>query len=72
MHLPSHPTLQKLDALDRTLFEFRDQLSNVLYGEEYARCMKSLQGDDLMWLVDFLDEVCFRVISYCPPVYLAY
>ena len=66
MHLPNHPTLQKLNTLDKSLSEFHDQLSNVLYGEEYARCMEDLQDDELVWLVDFLDDVCF-VLSLLAP-----
>ena len=57
MQSPSHPVLQKLRDLDRSLPEFQDQLCNVLYGEEYVRCAANVQGDDLRWLVDFLDEV---------------
>ncbi|KAF9789442.1 kinase-like domain-containing protein [Thelephora terrestris] len=55
MTSPSNPALQKLRDLDKSLSGFHDQLSNVLYGEEYARCVANLQGDDLKWLVDFLD-----------------
>ena len=57
MASPSLPVLQKLHYLDRSLSEFHHQLINVLYGEEYARCVKGIQGDDLRWLVDYLDEV---------------
>ena len=66
MHLPNHPTLQKLNTLDKSLSEFHDQLSNVLYGEEYARCMKDLRDDELVWLIDFLDDVC-SVLSLLAP-----
>ena len=61
MQSPSHPVLQKLCDLDRSPPGFHDQLSNVLYGEEYVRCVTGLQGDDLRWLIDFLDEVRQRV-----------
>ena len=61
MGSPSHPVLQKLHGFDRSLSGFHDQLSNVLYGEEYVRCAPNLQGDDLRWLVDFLDEVRHHV-----------
>lgn len=57
MSSPSPPTLRQLHHLDRSSSEFRDQLSNVLYGEEYRQCVQNLQGDHLMWLVDYLDEV---------------
>jgi hypothetical protein len=61
MTSPSNPALQKLRDLDKSLSGFHDQLSNVLYGEEYARCVANLQGDDLKWLVDFLDGVRYHV-----------
>ena len=60
MQSPNHPVLQKLHDFDRSLLEFHNQLSNVLYGEEYARGVMNLEGDNLRWLVDYLDEVCCR------------
>ena len=53
----SPSALQQLRNLNTSLSGFRDQLSNVLYGEEYQQCVQNLQGDDLMWLVDYLDKV---------------
>lgn len=65
MGLPSHPVLQKLQELDRSLSIFHDQLSNVLYGEEYMRCVTHLEGEDLVWLVGYLDEVpCCLIRSH--------
>jgi len=57
MSSPSPPALQRLHRLDRSSSDFQDQLSNALYGEEYKRCVSNLQGDDLVWLVDYLDKV---------------
>jgi len=62
---PNHPALQRLHHLDRSLPGFHDQLHDVLYGEEYQRCVYgenyqqrvvNPQGDDLAWLVDHLDK----------------
>ena len=55
--MSSSPTLQQLDLLDRSSPDFHDQLSNVLYGQEYQQCIPNLQGEDLVWLVDYLDKV---------------
>jgi hypothetical protein len=55
--MPSPPALQQLDLLDRSSPNFHDQLSNVLYGPEYKQCVQNLQGEDLVWLVDYLDKV---------------
>ena len=57
MVLSSHPVLQRLGGLDASATDFHHRLDNILYGEEYARCVENLQGDDLIWLVDFLDNV---------------
>jgi len=57
MSSPSSPALQRLHLLDSSSPDFDDQLSNVLYGEEYKRCVPNLEGDDLSWLVDYLDKV---------------
>jgi len=65
---PSHPVLQELHSLDRSLSKFHDQLSNILYGEEYMRCLANPQGNDLEWLVDYLDEVHHRVALPCSPI----
>jgi hypothetical protein len=62
MLLPSHPFLRKLHHLDRSLSEFHDQLSNALYGEEYTRCVTTLREDDVVWLIDYLDKVRYRVV----------
>jgi len=67
MSLPTLPVLQRLQNLDRSSPEFHDQLSNVLYGEEYDRCVPNLQDNDTMWLVDYLDEArCRTGVSRSP------
>jgi len=57
MSPPSSPFLQELQRFDRSSPDFQGQLSSVLYGPEYVRCVPDLQGDDLVWLVDYLDKV---------------
>ena len=57
MSSPCSPALQKLDLLNRPSPDFHDQLNNILHGEDYRQCALNLQGDDLVWLVDYLDEV---------------
>ena len=51
------PGLQKLYHLNRPSPDFHDQLCSVLYGEEYQKCVPNLQGEDLVYLVNYLDEV---------------
>ena len=58
---PNPLVLQQLDRLDRSSPEFQDQLYTIFRGEEYSQCVRDLQGDDLVWLVDYLDRVRRRV-----------
>ena len=63
----SNPTaLQQPRRLDRSSPNFYNQLSNVLFGEEYGGSVPNLQGNDLVSLVDYLDKVC-RPISLLRP-----
>ena len=61
---PSSPALQHLLHLDRASPEFGDQLHEILYGPEYVACEKTLEGGDLIWLIDYLDKVR-RSIASC-------
>ena len=55
--MPSHYLLQQLDRLDGSPSKFHNQLNNILHGEEFKQSLLNLQGDDLTWLVDYLDGV---------------
>ena len=58
------PTLQRLHCLNISSPDFGDQLYDVLRGQEYMECVLSLEHDDIVWLVDYLDNVrCFIVLS---------
>ena len=57
MSSPSLPALQRLHRLNRSLPEFHNQLNDILHGREYTEYVPDLQGDDLAWLVDYLDKV---------------
>ena len=64
---PTSPALQQLHHLDRSSPNFHDQLCNALHGEEYTQCLPNLQGDDLVWIIDYLDKVRRRVaLPYSP------
>ena len=67
MSSPSSLALQQFHQLDKSSPDFPDKLCNVLYGEEYTKCVLILQGDDLVRLVDYLDQVRCRVsFPYSP------
>ena len=61
MAQPSTPDLQKLHRLNALSSDFGDQVRNVLCGKEYVECVPNLGGDDLIWLVDYLDKVFLSV-----------
>jgi len=57
MSSPSLPTLRQLRRLDQSSPDFQDKLCNILYGKDYVECAPNLRGDDVVWLVDYLNEV---------------
>jgi len=59
--MSSYNPLTHLRHLDTTSPTFQDQVSNILYGEEYTRWVSDIQGEDLMELVDYLDKVGRRI-----------
>jgi len=62
MSPPISPALQQLSSLERSSPDFHDQLRSVLYRKDYVQCVSNLQGDDLAWLINYLDEVRRRVV----------
>ena len=71
MSSPTLPALQQLRRLDGSSSGFCDQLSGVLYGEEYKQCVPDLRGDDLVWFVDYLDKVPRHIALARSPLKLA-
>ena len=63
MASPSLLALQRLDCLNRSSSNFHDQLGTLLSGQEYKRCVPILQGDNLIWLVNYLDKACCSAVS---------
>ena len=57
MASPNLPVLRKFPSIDTSSSDFNDQLLKALYEEEYTQCLQNLEGDDLAWLVDYLDKV---------------
>ena len=62
---PSSP-LQSLRGLDRASPHFHSQLIDLLRGNEYRDVIPSLEGEDLAWLVDYLDDVSLHNVSPIP------
>ena len=63
--MASKGLLQQLYQLDRSSSRFHDQLSNILYGEEFKQHVTNLDANGLLWLVDYLDKVRHRVSLLC-------
>ena len=57
MTSPNSPTLQQLHNLDTSSPSFQDKLCNIICGKEYSECVRDLEGDDPVWLVNYLDKV---------------
>ena len=68
MSSPSSPALQRLCHLNKSSPDFHHQINDVLYGKEYQQCVPNLQGDDLVWLVDYLDNVRCNISPPCSPL----
>ena len=61
------PILQQLDRLDKSSLDFPGQLDAILRGQEYEQSVADVQGDDLTWLVDYLNEVRCQRLPFPPP-----
>lgn len=55
-------SLQLLHNLDKASPLFHKQISEFLRGKEYRDAVPNLKGEDLMWLVEYLDGVSPRTI----------
>jgi len=55
--------LTQLRGFDRASPQFHKHLSNFLRSEGYRKAVPSLQGEDLAWLVEYLDSVSIRTVS---------
>jgi len=50
--------LQQFDRLDKSSPQFPDELTGLLYKEGYKNYIPKLQDEDVVWLVEYLDNVC--------------
>ena len=59
--MPSLNSFRQLRRSDKSSSKFHDQLREVLCGEEYKQWALNIDGEDLVWLVDYLDKVHRRI-----------
>jgi len=62
--------LGQLRHLNQSSLEFPDRLTNLLHKQEHRTSVASLQGDDLAWLVEYLDNVRLRITRTDSPLKL--
>ena len=55
--------LEQLRGFDRTSPQFHKHLSNFLRSEGYRSVVPNLRGEDLAWLVEYLDSVSLYTVS---------
>ena len=64
-----HPTvspgspLRRLHDLDRVSPQFHERLVDFLRGDDYRSAVQNLRNGDLVWLVEYLDNVSPQTIS---------
>ena len=61
-HLRLNP-LQQLRDLDPNSPQFHEHLSNCFRGNEFRSAVSSLQGEDLAWLVEYLNGVSLQTVT---------
>lgn len=57
MASPRSPTLAKLHRLQYNSPNFSRKLSKILREEDYKQCVQDIKGNELTWLLNYLDQV---------------
>ena len=55
--MPLPDILLQFDRLDQNSSQFQDQLTGLLHNEEFKDCIPELRDEDVVWLVEYLDNV---------------
>jgi len=61
--MSTHEVLKQFHGLDRTSSQFHKRLSGLLRSEVYRSAVPNLQGENLAWLVGYLENVSLQTIS---------
>jgi hypothetical protein len=54
--------VQQFEQLNRSSPQFPDQLTSLLYKKEYRECIPNLKDEEVVWLIEYLDDVCLSVL----------
>ena len=66
IHMSPPNALKKLRNLDRASPRFYKHLSSFIRSKEYRSTVPSLQGEDVAWLVEYLDSVSPKLFLSSP------
>ena len=61
--MPPFDLLHQLHRLDPSSPDFPTLIADIVHGDGYRDCVASLQDGELAWLIEYLDNVCCRVVS---------
>jgi len=64
--MPPPDPLEQLRVLDISSADFPNQIAKLLCSNEYKQCVQGLEGDILVWLVEFLHDVRLCVLHNPP------
>lgn len=64
--MPPPDPLEQLRVLDISSADFPDKIAKLLCSNEYKQCVQGLEGDVLVWLVEFLHDVRLYVLHHPP------
>ena len=59
--MPAPDPLERFRALDISSADFTEEVTKLLLDKEYQKSVPSLRGENLIWLVEFLDNVYLHV-----------
>jgi hypothetical protein len=60
--MPQSNLLQQLHRLETSSPRFADQIATILGEPEYKASIQTLPDKDLIWLVEYLDNVCLWIV----------
>jgi hypothetical protein len=64
MTLLVSPILKELDRLNPSSRAFANKLNDKLHAQAYEECVESLDHDELMWLIEYLDKARTQSVTH--------
>lgn len=60
--MPPFDLLHQFHRLDQSSPNFPALIGDIIHRDGYRDCAASLQDDELAWLIEYLDNVRYRVV----------